>query len=151
MATNVILEYKRGADEWQCPICDAENSMALTNCPVCGGTRTADATILKRWTPTPVVNPVGAPPTTPKRIDYGPMRTFDEPRGPIIVEKDSKTGCITGLMIVLVVLILFLVGFLVSKGGLSMCAPVETKVCSAEMIETENMPEYYEGVEDTQI
>ncbi len=147
MATNVILEYKRSADEWQCPICDAENSMALTNCSVCGGTKTADATILRRWTPTPAAPPVGRTPAA-KRPDYGPMRTFDEPRGPITPEKESKSGCITGLMIILVVLILFLAIFLLTMQSQAKELSFDTAEYSSEVIEPENMTEYYDGFED---
>ncbi len=112
MATNVILEYKRSADEWQCPICDAENSMSLGNCAVCGGAKSADATILRRWTPTPVVKRPEAHTPVMRRADYPVGRTFRDMDGTPPAEPDSKSGCITALMVVLVVLIIMLTIFL---------------------------------------
>lgn len=114
MSTKVILEYHRGADEWQCPICDAENSMSHGSCSVCGGTRSADAIILKRWTPTPV-----AKKTETRKMDrsvYDSGRVFkDRDGGGYAVHDDSSnSGCITALMIILVILILALAIFLIS-------------------------------------
>ena len=112
MATNVILEYRRGADEWQCPICDAENSMSLGSCAVCGGAKSADATVLKKWTPIPVINKYEDHTPTMRRSDYPVGRTFRDMDGPPPAETDSKSGCITALMVVLVVLIIMLTLFL---------------------------------------
>ena len=44
-----ILEYKREHDCWVCPECDAENSLLLGKCLVCGWQKKADAKILKAW------------------------------------------------------------------------------------------------------